>query len=97
MSSDVHVKLVRVSGADELVAREFFIPSGSKFTARRIAAGRYYIRYLALAVGSATRSEAFELSEIESSGGKEYSVLEITLYRVAGGNMSTRSIPLSEF
>lgn len=94
---DVHVKLVRLSESTEQVVREIYIPAGQRFTARRITAGRYYIRYRALDDGSATRSEAFSLEEVPTSTGTEYSVMEITLYRVPGGNMDTRRIPSSEF
>lgn len=92
--SDVYVKLCRSSYDRCDGLRHVYIPLGSKFTMTSVAAGTYDIRYRALDNGSIAKSEPLTLQQIEDSEGTRFSVVRLTLYRVADGNMSFT--PLSE-
>jgi hypothetical protein len=95
--SDVFVKLVSLDGAQAYPARQFFIPAQSTFTALKVKAGRYDVRYRNLTSGALSRSEAFELEETPSQNGTEYSKITMTLYKVQHGNMQTYRLAEQEF
>ena len=92
--SDVFVKLVSLDGPEARPVRHFFIPGRSKFTVSTIRSGSYDLRHRDLESGRLTRSQAFDLTEAEVEGGRKYSVLTVTLYKVRDGNM--QSFPLGE-
>ncbi|KAA6182487.1 J domain-containing protein [Thiohalocapsa marina] len=95
--SDVFVKLVSLSGSSAYPVRQFFIPGFSRFTLKNVTAGRYDIRYRDLETGGLSRSEPFEVNEIRTYSGTQYSNLSMTLYKVSHGNMETYRLSESEF
>jgi hypothetical protein len=95
--SDVHVKLVAIAASEAYPVREFFIPAGNRFTASKVASGTYDIRYRDLDTGALSRSQSFELTETETPEGIQYSTIEMTLYKVANGNMQSYDLAEEEF
>lgn len=88
-ASDVYVKMFSLDGALDCPVRIFYIPAYSQFTVEKVTAGNYDIRYRDLASGALARSESFELEEIKTREGIEYSDITMTLYTVSRGNMQT--------
>ncbi len=95
--SDVFVKLVSLDGAEAYPVREFFIPAFGRFTLNKIRAGNYDIRYRDLGNGGLSRSESFNLEEIRTYDGVQYSNMTMTLYKVQNGNMQTYGLSETEF
>lgn len=95
--SDVFVKLVSLGGAQAYPVRQFYIPAFGSFTLNRITAGNYDIRYRDLGNGGLSRSEAFNLEEIQTYDGVQYSNITMTLYKVQNGNMQTYGLSEAEF
>jgi hypothetical protein len=95
--SDVFVKLVSLDGLQAYPVRTFFIPAYGMFTLSKVDVGRYDVRYRDLSNGGLSRSEAFDLEEIEIQGGTQFSNLRMTLYKVQHGNMQTYRLSEVEF
>ena len=95
--SDVFVKLVSLDGDDAYPVRQFFIPAHSRFTMNKVTAGNYDIRYRDLGNGGLSRSEAFDVEEIRTADGVQFSNLTMTLYKVQDGNFQTYDLADSEF
>ena len=95
-NADVFVKLVAVD-TTAFPIRQFFIPAGSRFTMNKVRAGKYDIRYRDLGNGGLSRSELFEVEEIESDDGISFSNITMTLYKVADGNFETFGLAEAEF
>jgi len=92
--SSVYVKLCRPNNERCDGLRHVFITQGASFVLANIAPGTYDIRYRDLSSGHIARSEPLLLQQIEDAQGTRFSVVRLTLYRVAGGN--TSFVPLSE-
>lgn len=95
--SDVFVKLVSLDNAQAYPVRQFYIPAFGSFTLNKITAGSYDIRYRDLGNGGLSRSEAFNLEEIQTYDGIQYSNIKMTLYKVHNGNMQTYGLSEAEF
>lgn len=95
--SDVFVKLVSLDSSQAYPVRQFFIPAFSSFKLNKITAGSYDIRYRDLGNGGLSRSEAFNLEEIRTYDGVQYSNITMTLYKVQNGNMQTYGLSEAEF
>lgn len=100
--SDVHVKLVGLALSDTTTAssdvlREFYIPAYSKFALGKVSGGRYYIRYRDLSDGGLAASDPFDVTEIETDTGTQFSNVTMTLYKVQNGNMQTHQIGEEDF
>ena len=95
--SDIHVKLCSLNDRSVNPVRVFFVDAFDKFTINKIRKGRYVLIYRDLDSGSCYKTESFIVEEHEREGGIEYSVLELTIYRVIGGNLETLPIPDSDF
>lgn len=95
--SDVFVKIVSLVREKADPVRTFFIPAYGTFTASKIQAGTYDIRYRDLTSGDLSRSESFNLEETQLNGGIRFSNLTITLYKIPNGNMQTYPLSESEF
>lgn len=95
--SDVFVKLVSLDGPQAYPVRTFFISAHSTFKLNKINVGRFDIRYRDLSSGALSRSEAFELEEIRTQSGTQFSNVTMTLYKVQHGNMQTYGLSESEF
>jgi len=95
--SDVFVKLVSLDGAQAYPVRQFYTPAFGSFTLNKVTAGSYDIRYRDLSSGGLSRSEAFNLEEIHTYDGVQYSNITMTLYKVQNGNMQTYGLSEEEF
>jgi curved DNA-binding protein CbpA len=95
--SDVFVKLVSLDSAKAYPVRQFYIPAFGSFSLNKITAGSYDIRYRDLGNGGLSRSEAFNLQEIQRYDGIQYSKITMTLYKVRNGNMQTYGLSEAEF
>lgn len=95
--SDVFVKLVSIDGPQAFPVRTFYITAHGSFTVRNIAAGNYDVRYRDLNSGGLSRSEAFNLVEVPTDNGTQFSNVTMTLYKVRNGNMQTYGLSESEF
>lgn len=96
-SSAVLLKLVALEGAVARPARQVFIPARSQFTIKSLTAGSYDIRYRDLSTGELSRSDSMRLTETKTYQGTNYSVMTLTLYKVANGNTSTYGLSEEEF
>lgn len=96
-NSDVFVKLFTLDTNPPTPVRVFFIRAKEKFTIEDIKAGKYDVRYRDLDSGALARTDPFDLRELETLEGIEFSEFTLTLYKVYGGNMQTHSISENEF
>jgi hypothetical protein len=96
--SDVYVKLSSVDAQPKALVRVFFIRAGDKFTAEKVRAGNYAVRYRDLNSGALSRMEkSFNLKETRTEGGIQFSELRLTLYKVPNGNTHLEPISEDEF
>jgi hypothetical protein len=95
--SDVFVKLFSRDRQPEQPIRVFFIRAGETFTEKQVRAGNYDVRYRDLDSGGLSRTESFNLQEVNTAAGIQFSQLKLTLYKVPGGNMRTSPISEQEF
>ena len=95
--SDVFVKLVLLDETEAFPVRQFYIRARSQFTLNAVSSGSYDIRYRNLETGGLSRSEAFQVDEIRTERGVQYSTITMTLYKVQGGNFQTYDLAESEF
>ena len=95
--SDVFVKLVYLGGPEAYPVRQFYIPKFAQFELSNVSAGTYDIRYRDLDSGGLSRSDSFQLEELSTGNGTQYSQVTMTLYKVANGNMQTHGLAESEF
>lgn len=96
-NSDVLLKLVALEGKVARPARQIFIPAHSRFTIKNLTAGNYDVRYRDLTSGGLSRSESMGVTETTTYKGTEYSVITLTLYKVANGNTATYGLSEDEF
>lgn len=96
-SSDVFVKLVAIEPGRTLPIRHAFIPAYKTFTMNSIRAGNYDVRYMDLDDGGLARSESFDLQQFDDGSSTKFSVLTMTLFKVANGNMKTFPLNPNEF
>ncbi|AGG88786.1 J domain-containing protein [Rhodanobacter denitrificans] len=95
--SDVFVKLVALEGTKAYPVRELFVPANQKFTINRVSSGSYDVRYRDLDTGQLARTERFTVEQTPMSGGVQYSQIDLTLYKIANGNMHTYDLAESDF
>lgn len=95
--SDVFVKLVSLDSAQPYPVRQFYIPAFGSFTLDKVTAGSYDIRYRDLGNGGLSRSEAFNLEEIPTYNGMQFSNITMTVYKVQNGKMQTYALSEAEF
>jgi curved DNA-binding protein CbpA len=95
--SDVFVKLVSLDNDVSYPVRQFFIPAQGRFTMNKVSGGRYDIRYRDLDSGGLSRSEAFDVEEMHTANGVQFSDITMTLYKVQDGNFQTYDLADSEF
>ncbi|MFL1542544.1 J domain-containing protein [Pseudomonas sp. O39] len=96
-NSDVFLKLVALQGMVAKPARQILIPARSRFTIKNLTPGDYDVRYRDLTSGGLSRSEVMTLTETPTSRGTQYSVVTLTLYKVANGNTATYGLSEDEF
>jgi hypothetical protein len=95
-SSAVFVRLFALDGRPGPV-RQFFIPAFDSFTARKVTAGSYDVRYADLDSGDLLRSQPFTVEQTPIEGGTQYSTITMTLYKVANGNLHTYPLAPDDF
>jgi hypothetical protein len=95
--SDVFVKVYSWSSKGESAVRHIFIPANQKFTANKLTQGRYDVRYRNLSSGALALSEEFDLEEKPIAGGRQYTIMTITLYKIRNGNMQTFDLSEDKF
>jgi hypothetical protein len=96
--SDVYVKLSSVDTQPKTLVRVFFIRAGDQFTAKKVRAGNYDVRYRDLNSGAVSRVEkSFNLKEVRTERGVQFSQLRLTLYKVPNGNTHLETISENEF
>lgn len=95
--SDVFVKLYALDAQQPYPVRHFFIPANSSFTINKVNVGNYDVRYQDLGTGALSRTEQFQIEEIDNGYGVEFSNLTLTIYKVQNGNMETYGLNPSEF
>jgi hypothetical protein len=77
--------------------RSAFVPAGQSFTMTNLKPGQYEIRYQDVATRASAASPSISLREERTDQGTRFSKTELTLYRVADGNMSFTPIPADQF
>lgn len=95
-SSPVFVTLNYLEGRQPNPVRLIHIKAYSKFKMTGIKTGSYDVRYKDLESGSVSKSESFDLNEIQTETGTQYSNMTMTLYKVQNGNMHTSAIDENE-
>lgn len=96
-NSDIFVKLCDISTNPPHRVRHIFIPAGQQFTIRNISSGIYDVRYKDLNTGKNAKSESVQLEETNTIDGVNYSVVEMTIYKVINGNMQMTPISENDF
>jgi hypothetical protein len=97
-SSDVFVKLYAVDAIPPQPVRVFFIRKGEKFTAEKIKAGNYDIRYRNLDNGGLFRTENLNFEEYKTfDGPSNFTTMSLTLYTVPNGKMKIKPLSEQEF
>lgn len=95
--SAVFLKLFSLKSNQPLAIRVIYIKTGGKFTLTNVPAGNYDIRYQNLVSGDFSKTDPFNLSEIQTDEGTRFSNITMTLYKVQNGNMHTYPIDESSF
>lgn len=95
--SNVFVKLFTLDTSPPKPARVFFIPAYKTFTVKNVKAGNYDVRYRDLNSGGLSRTDEFNLKQVKTGGGIQFSKITLTLYKVRAGNMQTHTISENEF
>jgi hypothetical protein len=97
-SSDVFVKLYALDAIPPQPVRVFFIRKGEKFTAGKIKAGNYDIRYRNLNNGGLFRTDNFDFKEYKTfDGPSNFTTISLTLYTVPKGKMKIKPLSEQEF
>lgn len=93
----VYVKLYSLKAGNPTAVRAFYVQKGDSFTLDSITAGLYDVRYRNLQTGNLSKTEQFDLKQIETSTGTKYSTVSFTLYTVSGGNTRMSNIGEDQF
>lgn len=96
-NSDVFVKLFSLDTTPPKAARVFFIRAHDTFSVEGIGPDNYDVRYRDLTSGVLSRTEQFNLKEVRTARGVQFSRLRLTLYKVLDGNMQIQPISEGEF
>lgn len=96
-NSDIFAKLVCLDDPKAHPVRHIFIPAGGSFTMKKVRPGKYDLRYQDLGNGGLSKTDVFDITENKTYSGVEYSILTLSIYKTAGGNMQHYDISASEF
>ncbi len=96
-NEDVFLKVFSLKGGEQSPVRYALIKAGTLFEFANIAPGHFDVRYQNLDTGKISRSEPFELEEVQEYNGTRYSQIRLTLYKVLNGNTRTHEISENEF
>lgn len=83
--SNIYAK-VTISGTKTDV-KDGYVPSGQSLELKDLPAGSYVIKYKNVATGCSSVSKEFDLDEVVSQTGINYTHVDVTIYTVADGNM----------
>lgn len=95
--SDIFVKLFSLDTATPTPVRVFFIRAKDIFTVETVRAGNFEVRYRDLTSGALSRTDAFNLKEVQTENGIQFSKLTLTLYKVSNANTRVRTISERDF
>jgi hypothetical protein len=95
--SDVFVKLFSIDTTSPTPVRVFFVRAKDIFTVDNVRAGNFEVRYRDLNSGALSRTDAFNLEEVQTANGVQFSKLTLTLYKVSNGNMRMHTISEGDF
>lgn len=95
--SPIFGKLYYLDSINPYPVRHVYIPPGEGLNVRNLSPGNYDLRYKDLSSGQIFKTEAFEAQEFENNYETSFSEIEMTIYKVANGNMHTYEISESEF
>jgi hypothetical protein len=96
-NTDLFIKLFSLDSQPPIPVSVFLVKGKDTFTVQEVRSGRYEARYQDLNSGVFSKTDSFELTEEEVSGGVKFSKLTLMLYKVANGNMKTHPISAAEF
>ncbi|MDZ5602877.1 J domain-containing protein [Pseudomonas sp. RP23018S] len=96
-SADVFLKVVALQGAAATPVRQVFVPAYGQFVIKKLVPGAYDIRYRALDTGELSRAGPIQLHQTTTSRGTEYSLVTVTLYKVASGNTASKALSEDQF
>ncbi|MBE9158847.1 hypothetical protein IQ265_18690 [Nodosilinea sp. LEGE 06152] len=95
--SDVFVKLFSLDTLSPTPVRVFFVRAKDVFTVENIRAGNFEVRYRDLNSGSLLRTDAFNLEEVPTQRGIQFSRLTLALYKVSSSNVQMNTISEEDF
>ncbi len=95
VNAPAHVQLFSLTTGK--AERHLLVPAHGRFSLQEIRAGAYEIRFKYLGEELAYVSTRIVLQEADSLSGTQYDDVSMTLYKVRGGNMQTRTLPKGEF
>lgn len=93
----VYVKLYELYSGNATAVRAFYVQKNDAFIAKDINPGLYDVRYRNLQDGNLSKTEQFDLKQIKTSTGTQYSTVSFTLYTVSGGNTRMSNIGEDQF
>ncbi len=94
---DVLVKLFSLGTSRPTQVRYFIVLAHERFTAMKVTAGYYDIRYKIQGADRKARTDPFNLKEIVRKDGVRASQITFTLNKVGDGNMKTYKISDGDF
>jgi len=96
-NSNIYIKLARPTDGRSSGIREAYIPAGSTFKMNKIEPDKYIIKYKDIKNGCNSKSEPFEVKQIHTAQGVQYSDISLTIYTMINGNMDFESLPENAF
>ncbi|MHA7113808.1 J domain-containing protein [Pseudomonas promysalinigenes] len=96
-NSNIYIKLARPTDGKSSGIREAYIPAGSIFKMNKIEPGSYVIKYKDIKNGCNSKSDPFEVEQIQTAQGVQYSDISLTIYTILNGNMDFERLPENAF
>jgi hypothetical protein len=96
-SADLFIKLYTRAGRRWIPSRVVFLPAYRSLTISNLSAATYDVRVQDLESGRIAKTPRFELEEIHSANGVQYTTYKVTLTPVRNGNLRMQAIPASDF
>lgn len=96
-NSNIYIKLARPSDGKSSGIREAYIPAGSTFKMNKIEPGTYVVKYKNIKNGCNSKSDPFNVEQIQTAQGVQYSDISLTIYTMLNGNMDFERLPENAF
>ena len=96
-NSNIYIKLARPTDGKSSGIREAYIPAGSTFKMNKIEPGNYVIKYKDIKNGCNSKSDPFDVEQIQTAQGIQYSDISLTIYTMLNGNMDFERLPENAF